>query len=92
MVSELEVGDGMGCRVLEPPAPVVSYLATPPPKTANPGACQFSTSGLKCQMSGVQRDAEGRKTSSMRRIMVSIMIIIIIIIHQVEESSLPATA
>ena len=43
-------------------------------------------------MSGVQRDAEGRKTSSMRRIMVSIMIIIIIIIHQVEESSLPATA
>ena len=31
MVSELEVGDGMGCRVLEPPAPVVSYLATPTP-------------------------------------------------------------
>lgn len=85
-VSELEVGDGMRSRVLEPPALVVSYLVPPP--TPHPGACPFSTSGLKCWMSGVQRDAEGRRTSSLRRIMVPIMVII----HQVEENSLPAAA
>ena len=60
MVSELEVGDGMVGKVLEPPTLVVSYQAPP---NHHPGICQFSTSGLKCQMSSVQKGAGGRKTS-----------------------------
>lgn len=75
---------GWWSRVLES----LLFHTKPPTPTPRPAPAHAPLLGLKFQMSSFQKDGEGRKTSSLSRIMILTMIIII---HQFMERFLYAS-